>query len=86
MKQKKSDPRDAIVPMKPANIQDPTSHDRHHISKSVDPLDVKSKCPNEWTLNFSMLYNVNLTLYKFLYRKCLFDVQKHLIYRFYCTA
>ena len=67
--------------MKPANIQDPTDHDRDHVSKSVDPLDVKSKCPNEYTLNFNMLY-VTVTLYKFLYGKCLFDVYKHLIYRF----
>ena len=49
-------------------------------------MDLQSRYTNKHILNFNMLYNVNVILYKLLCGKqLLVEEYKHLIYRFYLT-
>ena len=50
-------------------------------------MDLFPKFQTNRALNFNMLYNTNVILNIFLYRKCLlFRIYKYLIYRFYLAG
>ena len=50
-------------------------------------MDLYPKVQTNRLFNFNMLYDVNVILNKFSYRKCLsFGVYKYLIYRFHIAA